>query len=169
MHNKRLLFLVQAAMIAALYTALTLIFAPISFSSIQVRISEALTILPAFTPAAVPGLFVGCLIGNILGGAALPDIIFGSFATLAGAAGTYLLFKNHADRPSFLAPIPTIAANTIIVPFILKYAYGVALPIPIMMLTVAIGEVISSGVLGMVLYFALRKHAGVIFKNVQQH
>lgn len=169
MQNRRLLFLVQAAMIAALYVALTLAFAPFSFSNIQVRISEALTILPVFTPAAVPGLFVGCLLGNILGGAALPDIIFGSLATLAGAAGTYALFKNHAGRTPFLAPLPTIAANTVVVPFVLKYAYGMALPIPFMMATVAIGEVLSAGVLGLVLYFALHKHAAVIFRTNGQH
>ena len=66
------LFLVQSAMIAAIYVVLTIVFAPISFGQIQFRIAEALTILPAFTPAAIPGLFVGCLIGNILGGAILP-------------------------------------------------------------------------------------------------
>ena len=76
------LFLVQSAMIAAIYVVLTIVFAPISFGQIQFRIAEALTILPAFTPAAIPGLFVGCLIGNILGGAILPDIIVGSKATL---------------------------------------------------------------------------------------
>ena len=67
MQKKNLVFLTQAAMIAALYVVLTVVFAPFSFREIQVRISEALTILPAFTPAAVPGLFVGCLLGNILG------------------------------------------------------------------------------------------------------
>ena len=84
-------FLSQAAMIAAVYVVLTYVFAPFSFGEIQVRIAEALTILPLFTPAAVPGLFIGCLIGNILGGAILPDIVFGSIATLIGAFGTYLL------------------------------------------------------------------------------
>ena len=73
------LFLVQSAMIAAIYVVLTIVFAPISFGQIQFRIAEALTILPAFTPAAIPGLFVGCLIGNILGGAILPDIIVGAW------------------------------------------------------------------------------------------
>ena len=86
------LFLVQSAMIAAIYVVLTIVFAPISFGQIQFRIAEALTILPAFTPAAIPGLFVGCLIGNILGGAILPDIIVGSMATLLGAIFTYLFF-----------------------------------------------------------------------------
>ena len=158
--NKKTLFLVQAALIAAIYVVLTVVFAPFSFGEVQVRIAEALTILPVFLPAAVPGLFVGCLLGNMLGGAVLPDIIFGSLATLIGALGTRALRKAHP----FLAPIPPIAANTVIVPFVLKYAYAVDLPIPFMMLTVGIGEVISCGVLGLLLYYALRGHKEEIFR-----
>lgn len=159
MKQKNVTFLTQAAMIAALYVVLTLVFAPFSFKEIQVRLAEALTILPAFTPAAIPGLFVGCLIGNILGGAALPDIIFGSLATLAGAVGTYLLRK----KSPFLAPLPPIVANTLVVPFVLRYGYGVLLPIPLMMLTVGVGEIISCGVLGMLLYFVLQRNRLPIF------
>ena len=160
MRNKNINFLTQAAMIAAIYVVLTYVFAPFSFGEVQVRIAEALTILPVFTPAAIPGLFVGCLVGNILGGAILPDIIFGSLATLIGAFFTYQL----RDKNKFLAPLPPIAANTIVVPFVLRYGYGVALPIPFMMLTVGFGEVLSCGVLGMVLYFALRKYKNIVFR-----
>ncbi|MBO5487616.1 MAG: QueT transporter family protein, partial [Eubacterium sp.] len=90
MNNKesnKVLLLVQAAMIAALYIVLTFIANALGLASqaIQIRFSEALTILPYFTPAAIPGLFVGCLLSNILTGCALPDIIFGSLATLIGA------------------------------------------------------------------------------------
>lgn len=151
----------QAAMIAAIYVVLTIAFAPFSFGEVQIRISEALTILPAFTPAAIPGLFVGCLIGNILGGAILPDIIFGSIATLLGAVFTWML----REKSRFLAPLPPILANTVIVPFVLRYGYAVPLPIPFMMLTVGIGEVVSCGVIGMVLYTALSKYRNVIFKT----
>ena len=158
MKNKGVQFLAQAAMIAAVYVVLTIVFAPISFSEIQVRISEALTILPLFTPAAVPGLFVGCLLGNILGGAALPDIVFGSLATLIGALGTRMLRK---AKP-VLGTIPPILSNAIIVPFVLRYAYGILMPIPLMMLTVGIGEVISCGILGMILYKVLDKNRGLI-------
>ncbi len=161
MQTQKLSFLVQAAMIAAIYVALTLVFQAVSFGEIQVRVSEALTILPLFTPAAVPGLFVGCLIGNILGGAMLPDIIFGSLATFLGAVGTYLLRR----RKPILGPLPPILANMIVVPLVLKYAYGTPMPIPLMMLTVGIGEVISCGMLGLILYFALKKYAHVIFKS----
>ena len=162
MRNKNINFLTQAAMIAAIYVVLTYVFAPFSFGEVQVRIAEALTILPVFTPAAIPGLFVGCLVGNILGGAILPDIIFGSLATLIGAFFTYQL----RDKNKFLAPLPPIAANTIVVPFMLRYGYGVALPIPFMMLTVGFGEVLSCGVLGMVLYFALRKYKNIVFRPI---
>ena len=162
MQNKKIVFLTQAAMIAALYAVLTTVFAPFSFREVQVRISEALTILPVFTPAAVPGLFVGCLLANFLGGAALPDVIFGSLATLIGAFFTWRLRNAHP----FLAPVPPVLSNTIIVPFVLKYAYAVPLPIPLMMLTVGIGEVISCGVLGMVLYYAL-KRSKVLFWSTQ--
>ena len=163
MKDKKVLFLTQGAMIAALYVVLTTIFAPISFSEVQVRISEALTILPVFTPAAVPGLFIGCIIANILGGAVLPDIIFGSIATLIGAIFTWKL----KDRSPYLAPVPPIVSNAVIVPFVLKYAYAVPLPIPVMMFTVGIGEVISCGIFGMVLYFALNKSRAAIFGNAQ--
>ncbi len=162
MRNQKILFLVQAAMIAAIYVVLTVLFAPFSFGEIQVRIAEALTIIPAFTPAAIPGLFVGCIIGNIFGGSILPDIIFGSLATLIGAYFTYLLRK----QVKYFAPLPPIISNTFIVPYVLRYAYGVNLPIPFMMLTVGIGEVISCGVLGMIVYAALEKYKYRIFRNM---
>ena len=154
MKNKNVTFLTQAAMIAAIYVVLTYVFAPFSFGEVQIRISEALTILPLFTPAAIPGLFVGCLVGNILGGA-----IFGSIATLIGAIGTYML---RQQRPVF-GTLPPIIANIVIVPFVLRYGYGVALPIPFMMLTVGIGEVASCLVLGLVLYTALSHYRNTLF------
>ena len=162
MKNKKVLFLTQAAMIAAIYVVLTIVFQPFSFGQIQVRIAEALTILPMFTPAAIPGLYIGCMIGNILGGSILPDIIWGSFATLIGAVFTYLLRK----QSRYLAILPPIISNTVIVPLVLRYAYGIVLPIPLMMLTVGIGEVISCGVLGIVIHSALKKYQYKIFKTI---
>lgn len=155
------LFLAQAAMIAAIYVVITLVFAPFSYGEIQVRLSEALTILPVFTPAAIPGLFIGCLISNILGGCIVPDIIFGSLATLIGAVFTHLL----RNKSTLIAPLPPIAANALIVPFVLRYGYQVPLPIPFMMLTVGVGEILSCGVLGLILHSALRKYKNVIFKT----
>ena len=159
--SSKVLFIAQAAMIAAIYVVLTLIGASFSYGEVQVRISEALTILPAFTPAAIPGVFLGCLISNILGGCILPDIIFGSLATLIGAIFTWML----RNKSKYLAPLPPIIANVIVVPFVLKYGYMVPLPIPFMMLTVGIGEVISCGVLGLILYTALNRYRGLLFKT----
>ncbi|MCM1103660.1 MAG: QueT transporter family protein [Clostridium sp.] len=159
MKNKRILFLTQAAMIAALYVVFTLISAALGLSTmqVQIRFSEALTILPYFTPAAIPGVFIGCLLSNILAGGALIDIIFGSLATLAAAVGTYLL-----RRQKWLAPIPPIAVNTLVIPFVIKTAYGVG-PIWLSFITVCAGEIVSAGVFGMLLLFTLEKYRRQIF------
>ncbi len=152
--GEKVLFITQAGIIAAIYVVLTVVFAPFGFGEVQVRVSEMLTILPFFMPSAIPGLFVGCLIGNTLGGAVVPDIIFGSLATLVGAVVTHYIGKNYPDistKNLILAALPPIIANAIVVPFVLKYAYAVPLPIPLMMLTVGIGEVVSCGVFGVML------------------
>lgn len=159
MKTKNVTFLTHAAMIAAIYVVLTFVFAPISFGEVQIRIAEMLTVLPIFTPAAIPGLFVGCIIGNIAGGALLPDIIFGSIATLIGAVGTYMLRK----LPKAIAVLPPILANMVIVPFVLRYAYGVNLPIVFLMITVGIGEVVSCGILGILMASILERYRGRIF------
>ena len=155
--SKNTAFITHAAAIAAIYVVLTLIFAPISYGEVQVRISEALTILPFFTPAAIPGLFIGCLIANFLGGSIILDVIFGSIATLIGAAGTYLLRNNR-----WLAPLPPIISNTIIVPLVLRYGYGV---LPMLMLFIAIGEIISCYVLGEIVLAALLRYREYIFSK----
>lgn len=162
MKNKMVMFVTQAAMIAAIYVVLGVVFAAFGTKAIQVRLAEALTILPVFTSAAIPGLFVGCLLGNILGGCILPDVVFGSLATLIGAIGTYKLGKIHP----VLGTLPPIITNTIVVPFVLRYGYGEPLPIPYMMLMVGIGEVISCGILGMILYAALKPMKARIFGNL---
>ena len=153
------LLLVQAAMIAALYIVLTYIANAMGLASsaIQIRFSEALTILPYFTPAAIPGLFVGCFLSNILTGCAIPDIIFGSIATLIGP-----LLTRRLRKCKWLAPVPPILANTLIVPFVLLYAYGIQ-PLWLSFITVGIGEVISCGVLGMLLLIVLEKYRGSLF------
>lgn len=161
--------LVQAAMIAAIYVVLTLLANSLGLANyaIQVRFSEALTILPFFTPAAIPGLFVGCILSNLLTGCMPLDVIFGSFATLIGAFGTYVIGKKSRQagapekRLSVLAPLPPIISNTLIVPFILAYVYQFEGSIPYFMLTVGIGELISCGILGLVLLFSLEKRKGI--------
>jgi len=161
MKNKGILFLTQAAMIAAIYVVLTFIFKPISFGEVQVRIAEALTILPVFTPAAIPGLFVGCLLGNTIGGAALPDIIFGSLATLFGALGTYAL----RQKLPVIATLPPIISNVIIIPLILRYVYSVPFAIPLLMLFILAGQIVSCTGLGLLLHKAVDKNKHFIFKN----
>lgn len=152
MKSKKVFFVTQAAMIAAVYVVLNVAFAPFGTQAIQMRIAEALTILPVFSAAAIPGLFAGCFVGNILAGCILPDVIFGSLATLVGAIGSYKLRKVNP----FLAPIAPILANSIVVPLVLRYGYGDPLPIPYMMMTVGIGEIVSCGVFGIILYLALK-------------
>ena len=160
MKNKAL-FITQAAAIAAIYTLLTCFAGAVGLANgaIQLRFSEALTILPYFTPASIPGLFIGCVLSNLLTGAVLWDVVFGSLATLIGAVFTYLLRK----KSFLLAPVPPIVANTLIVPFVLSYAYGVPDGIPFLMLTVGAGEVISCGVLGLLLLKGLERFRTRIF------
>ena len=146
--RKKNLFVALAAMIAALYIVLTLLSQAFGLASgaIQVRLSEMLTVLPFFTPAAIPGLAIGCLLSNFITGCAPYDIIFGTIATLIGAYGTYAL-----RRFKWAAPIPPILANAIIVPFVLQLVYGLEDAYWYLFLTVGAGEVISCGILGYVL------------------
>lgn len=148
----------RAAIIAAIYVCLTLISAAFGMSSgvIQVRLSEALTILPVFTPYAIPGIFVGCVISNIVTGCAFWDVVFGSLATLLGGIFTYLFRKNK-----YIAVIPPIFFNTLIVPFVLVNVYGVQDALWFIMLTVGIGELISCGILGLLLHRILSKHQNI--------
>ena len=149
-------FLTKSAMIAALYVLLTEISALLGISSgvIQFRLSEMFAVLPIFTPAAVPGVFIGCLISNIITGGVIWDVIFGSFASLLGALGTWALRKKSV----YLAPLPTIVSNMVIIPLVLRYAYGAEGSIPFFMLTVGIGEFVTAGILGVFLAKTLKKY-----------
>lgn len=160
MNNRKNLFITQAAVIASLYTVLVLVFQYSSFGPIQFRIAEALTVLPYFTRAAIPGVTLGCLISNIIFGADILDIVFGTLATLIGAILSYKLRWNK-----FLVPIPPIVVNAMVIPFVLKYAYFEADPILWLILSVGAGQVVAAGVLGLVLLFALDKVKHIIFKN----
>ena len=155
MKKNRTQFITKAAIIAALYVVLTGVSAMFNLDKgvIQLRLSEALTILPLFTPAAIPGLFFGCLLSNSLFGALPLDVLLGSIATLIGAIGTYYI--GHVSK--YLAPIPPILANTVIVPIVLKYVYCFEGAIPYFALTVFIGEVLSCGILGIILMKAMPK------------
>lgn len=172
MRNKKVTMITQAAIIAALYVVLTLLANALGLAkfSVQVRFSEALCILPFFTSAAIPGLYVGCVIANILTGACVWDILFGSLATLIGAVGTYLLRKHK-----FLMTLPPVFANMLIVPFVLRYGYGIAweyngvdMAIPFHALTVGAGEVISVCVLGSLLLKVLLPYKNILFRNERE-
>ncbi len=158
--KKNVLFITQAAVIAAIYVVLTMIAAGFDLASgmIQVRFSEALTVLPYFTPAAIPGLAIGCLISNTVTGCMLPDVIFGTLATLIGAIGSWYL-----RRSKILVTIPPVIANALIIPFILTYAYRIPGGILLQMLTVGAGEVISCVVIGSVLLRAIAPVSRYIF------
>lgn len=146
-------YLAEAAVIAAIYALLTIVLAPISYGAVQVRISEALTVLPFFTPAAVPGLFVGCIAANIMSPYGLADLIFGSAASLIVAIGSYLLRK----KP-LLVPLAPVISNGIIVGAMLYYVYEVPLPLIVQMLYVALGEVVACYAIGYPLMKYLNKY-----------
>lgn len=146
-------YLAEAAVIAAIYALLTIVLAPISYGAVQVRISEALTVLPFFTPAAVPGLFVGCIAANIMSPYGLADLIFGSAASLIGAIGSYLLRK----KP-LLVPLAPVISNGIIVGAMLYYVYEAPLPLIVQMLYVALGEVVACYAIGYPLMKYLNKY-----------
>ena len=162
MQKKDVLFITQAAAIAALYVVLTAVAAGFDLASgmIQVRFSEALCVLPFFTAAAVPGVTIGCLIANIVTGCMLPDVIFGTLATAIGAIASWYLRKNR-----ILVAIPPIVSNAIIIPLVLTYAYKIPGGIPLQMLTVGAGEVISCMIIGQIILSALYPFRQYMFGN----
>ena len=159
--NNKTKWMMQSALIAAMYVVLTQIASMMGLSSgvIQIRFSEALNVVACFSPAAIPGLFVGCILANMLSGAVLWDVIFGSIATLTGAIGVYFLRSKRIL--SLLCPV---VSNAVIIPFILKYAYGFPGGIIYFIITVGIGEIISCGIIGYLLGKVLDKHKSQLFK-----
>ena len=153
MKKRNPLYLTQAAVIAALYVALTYLSSMLGLW--EIRFSEAICILPYFTAAAVPGLTVGCVLANVLTGCALWDVVFGSLATFAGAYIAYLLRK----KSWVFAPWPNIIANTLIIPLILRYVYfDTSRTLPGLFAYMAVSEIVSAGVLGYMLLHMLKKH-----------
>ncbi len=147
--------LTRGALIAALYIALTLLFAPISFGmsgAIQLRVAEALTLLPVLLPEAVPALFIGCLLANLLGGAMLPDILLGSLTSLVAA---YL--TNRLRKRAWVAAMPPVILNGMIVGALVHYLYTPFIALPLCMLYVAAGQAIACYALGLPLLYAVQK------------
>lgn len=158
--NNKILYLCQGAVISAMYVVLTYLTNLVGLASgaIQIRVSEALCVLPVFMPAAaIPGLTIGCFIANLLTGSVALDIIFGSIATLIGALGTYALRKHK-----FLSLLPPILSNMIIVPIVLRTAYHLQDAYLYLMATVGIGEIISVGILGYLLRAAVEKNKAAL-------
>ena len=148
-HGKTM-FIVRSAVIAALYAALTLALYPISFGAVQFRVSEALTLLPIVMPEAIPGLFVGCLVSNLIGSATPWDIIFGSLATLIAAILTYATRRNK-----ILAAFWPVICNTVIVGLVL--ALTLNLPVFLTMGEVGLGELAVVYTVGMAMLAALKR------------
>lgn len=158
--NNKVLFIVQAAVIAAIYTVLTILIAPYSYGIMQFRVSEALTILPAIMPSAIPGLFVGCLVSNLIGGFGLVDIFFGSMATLIAA-----ILSRKVRKYPYLVPLPPVIANAVIVGGYLKFLYFKEVPLLVSMGWVGLGQVLACYLLGYPLLMLLRKRFGHYFEN----
>lgn len=152
--HKNLLFIVRAAVIAAIYTALTMLFAPLSFGHavFQIRISEALTVLPAIYSSSIPGLFAGCIVSNLLGGFGPIDVVFGSLSTLIAA-----ILSRKLRKIPWLVPLPPIVINTVIVGSYLKYLYLQDIPLWLSMAWVAAGEAIACYIPGLPLLIVLRR------------
>lgn len=155
-------YIAQVGIIASLYAAVTIALAPISYGPIQVRISEALTVLPYLTPAAIPGLFVGCVVANIYGGLGIYDIVGGSLCTLLAAFLTYLLART---RKPILAPLPPILVNALGVSLYLHFLFQ--LPYWVTVAYIAVGEIGACFVLGypLLLIILKRKKLVEMFKR----
>ena len=157
--KNNVLFISRAAIIAAFYVVVTFLSNTLGLASglIQIRISEALAVLCVFTPAGIYGVTIGCLIANIFTGCILPDVIFGTVATFIGAIGTRAIGRKN----KYFALLPTVLSNTLIIPFVLFYAYGFK-PLWLCFITVFAGEVISCYVFGIPVYLAVDKNKRVL-------
>lgn len=141
-------------LIAAFYVVFTMIAAAVGLSSgiIQFRISEALCVLPMFTSAAVPRLAIGCFLSNLIAGGVFWDVVFGTVATLIGAIGTRFLRKYR-----WIAPICPVISNMVIIPFVLRWAYGVQDAYFFLFITVGVGEFICAYILGQIVIDIIRR------------
>ncbi|MEN6418369.1 MAG: QueT transporter family protein [Clostridiaceae bacterium] len=160
MKNLTIRELVRGAIIAAIYALLTIFLAPISSGLIQCRVAEALCVLPYFTFSAVPGLFIGCLAANLLTGAPIWDVIFGSLATLLAAYTTYRM-RNRVSK--YLAPLPSVVFNAFIVGALLVYVYAVPVSYPVAAAYVAAGQIVACFALGLPLMAVLERFRGRLF------
>ena len=142
--KSRSLYLIQAALIAAVYAVLTLLLKPFGFGVIQFRIAEVLTVLPAILPSSIPGLFIGCILANFFGGFGPIDIIFGSLATLIAAFSTHFL-----RRSKFLFPLPPAVFNGLIVGSYIYLLFDKTYPWLLTVSFIALSELVICYLLGL--------------------
>ncbi|MDI3312397.1 MAG: QueT transporter family protein [Thermoanaerobacterium sp.] len=154
--NSKTKKIVYGALIAAVYAAVTVALAPISYGQVQVRVAETLTIMPFFSSYSIFGLFVGCIIANMIGGNGIFDVVFGSLATLISAVITYYIGKSNLRYKRYLAPLPPVVINAIIIGIELNFLYK--LPLVASMLWVGLGEMIACYVLGLPLLLYIDKN-----------
>jgi len=150
------------ALIAAIYAAVTYSLTFMSFGVVQFRIAEGLTVLPYFLSLAIPGLFLGCIISNIISPIGIPDLILGSLATLIAAVLTHLIGKSNIKSKKFLAPLPPVIVNAIIIGIMLKILYVPEMPLYLCMLQVGFGEIVCCYGLGIPLMHAIEKNTILI-------
>jgi uncharacterized membrane protein len=158
--KSRVRYLTHAALTSALYVILTYVafWLGLDKGAVQIRFSEALCVLACFTPAAIPGMTVGCFLANFLTGCHILDVLFGTLATLLGVLGGYFLRSLAKNRfTAFAVTLPTVLANVIVVPLLLSFVYGAKEAYPFLLLTVGLGEFLSATVLGTMLLFLLKK------------
>ena len=152
--------MVRCAMIAALYTAVSLALAPLSYNAVQVRVAEALTLLPVFTPDAIIGVTLGCFLTNLLGSTPV-DAVFGTLATLAAALVTWRLRGVRWHSLPVLSALAPVVINALVVGAEITLMVGEAASWPVLamnMLTVGLGEVVSCVVLGLALVKCVEKN-----------
>ena len=149
-------FWIQAALIAAIYATLTIVLGSFGYGPIQFRIAEALTVLPALTPAGIPGLFVGCMVANILGPYGLLDMVLGGGATLIAAILSYKL----RNRP-LLVPLPPVLVNAVVIGMMLYYVYAVPMSLLACMATVGVGQLVSCYGIGYPLLRILSRYENI--------
>jgi uncharacterized membrane protein len=148
--------IVFGGLIGGIYAALTLALAPISYGEVQFRIAEALTVLPFFSAFSTLGLFIGCLISNILSPIGPLDMIFGSLATLVAAIMTYYIGKSRLKFKRFIAPLPAVIVNAIVVGLLISYSANIPFIIPA--LQVGFGQLVVCYALGLPLLMVIEKN-----------
>lgn len=149
--------MVFGALVGALYAALTLAIPFMSFLPNQLRVSEALTVLPYFSSYSVVGIFVGCLVSNILSPYGVLDIVIGSLASLIAALFTYYIGRSNFRYKKIIAPLPAVIVNAIMIGWLISYSSNT--PFMVNAISVGFGQLLSCYILGLPLLFFIDKNS----------